>query len=465
MRISFKHIVTLAVLICCLFSEYELVSQNSANQDTEIVNDSKREEIQRYFGYELLLYRYLSLPYDVSINTNQTGNFVDIGFLYLFFIPVLLLLYARKRIMYYLAGILTILLLWIVSTSNGFIYSNSFQKIDSSHQGLDAYLNAVSFSSEPFTHLVAYMYKFSLLLYAPLLQFGEAVSGDEDYITYPFIFLFFLTVSAILSKKAVASSLTRKIFQVFLWVYSFYWFAFSGGIIWYGYILLIAGLFFIYYSIEDLDNTSHKNVLKKAFVSLGFIWLIMTAGLRTSDIQPGMGEMFFAKGLFNPVYYDFASKKVSKRQATDLIYSDVSQAFDQINRDKNSLVWRIGTPFSYFVENNNTRVIQDNQLGMFYRLLTQYPDKLELTTVLKASNIRYLFVDLNTHTIDYTPDKSLTSKFTLLLNFVINNPDLQLLATDRVVVKTDPSGNRVFVKDIMGEEIYQGGRYAIYRIN
>ena len=110
--------------------------------------------------------------------------------LYLFFIPVLLLLYARKRITYYLAGVFTIFLLWIVSTSNGFIYSNSFQKIDSSHQGLDAYLNTVSFSSEPFTHLIAYMYKISLLLYAPLLQFGEAVSGDEDYITYPFIFLF-----------------------------------------------------------------------------------------------------------------------------------------------------------------------------------------------------------------------------------------------------------------------------------
>ena len=101
-------------------------AQSNVKEASEnIVNDAKREEIQRYFGYELLLYRYLSLPYDVSTNVNQQGNFVDIGVLYILFIPILIVLLLRRRIWIQILVIVYLFFTWIISTSNSFVFSNS----------------------------------------------------------------------------------------------------------------------------------------------------------------------------------------------------------------------------------------------------------------------------------------------------------------------------------------------------
>lgn len=467
-KFPYRLILVLSVLILsslCADVQAQANAQNNTDPQ-EINNDSKREEIQRYFGYELLLYRYLSLPYDVSVNNNQQGNFVDIGILYLLFIPVLILVFARNRRWLYPIILLYLLFTWIISTSNAFLFSSSRGKVLTESQALQNYLKNVSFSDEPFAHMLGYLYKLSLTLYIPFAEIGLGLSGDKDAITYPVIFSLFIVMSLVLSKVLTSFSVKSRYFIIFFWIYSFYWLAFSGGIIWYGYILLLTGLLLIGMLIAKLRDRGDKwgGLLKKAFIVLGSIWATLAIAMRTSDIQPMMDQKYFAKAMFNPVFYDYASGKIDRDQSLDIIYADVSKAFNRINKDTSALVLRVGTSFSYFIDNNHKRIIQDNQLGLFHEIKKRYPDNLQLVDVLKASNIKYIMLDLNTASIDYTPDKSLTMKYREVLGFVLNNPYLKLLATDRVVGNRDASGDIMYSRRMFGEEIFQFGRYAIFEI-
>jgi len=69
-----------------------------------------------------------------------------------------------------------------------------------------------------------------------------------------------------------------------------------------------------------------------------------------------------------------------------------------------------------------------------------------------------------THTIDKTPEQSLTKKFNTFLNFIYQNPRLELMATNRVVKITRNDGGPSNVREVFGEQIINHGTFAIYRI-
>jgi len=458
-----RHIIFLLALLFIGFNAPELTSQ-SASSD-EIINDSKREEVQRYFGYELLLYRYLSLPYDVSVNVNQQGNFVDIGVLYILFFPLLIVVFLSRKRWGQLLAIGYLLFTWVIATSNAFVFSVSQGNIPGTRASIASYLSSVRFVDEPFGKMAAWLYQLSLFIYQPFERFGNMVSGDSDHITYPVIFSGFVLLSLLIAHLTQRRKPKVKGFIAFFWAYSFYWFAFSGGIIWYGYILLLMGVLVIPFLIGKLEERGFTQAarVQKLFVICGVLWLFFALAYRTSDIQPMMDKKFFAKGLFNPVYYDYAAGKIDEETSLDLIYPGVTKAFAKVNSD-NAYILRVGTSFNYFLKNNHKRVIMDNQLSLFHRLHTRYPDNLTKVDVLKASGIKYIFLDLNTASIDYTPDKSLTSKYSEILRFVVNNPYLKMLSTDRVVGNRNTNGQMIYTRNIYGEEIHQFGRYAIFEI-
>ena len=97
MKIS-KYIILLPLLIVLTtfyrvdvfaFQKDSLSVINPANEYTKKPEISaadllSREELHRYMGYEELLPKYISLPYDVTMNTNVPGQpFIDISFLFL----------------------------------------------------------------------------------------------------------------------------------------------------------------------------------------------------------------------------------------------------------------------------------------------------------------------------------------------------------------------------------------------
>jgi len=454
------------VLQLLFFSSADIFAQGDPETSETVDHDSKREEVQRYIGYETLLYRYLTLPFDTSLNVNEHGSFVEIGFLYILFIPVLLMFLARnKRLRYFLATILGTLILWIISASNSFLFSTSRSKINSSHESLDAYLRDIEFSAEPLAHLVAYLYKAALFLYAPFDQLGEAISGNKDGVTYPILFIAFILGSLIIEKIIRELSSPQRFVVILFWVYGFYWLAFAGGIIWYGYILLILGLFFILLLFDNLSEkeTPVSKYLNYSFIALASIWICLAFVNRVSNIQAVSNTAELGKGIFNTVFYEYGLGKINKTQSIDKVYPNASQGLKRINAFPNSTIWRVGTSFTYFIDNNTERVFMDNQLGLFYELYKKYPNNVELAEVFKASGVQFVIIDLNTAQIDKTPNKTLTDKYIKLMQFVANNPKLRMLATDRVLKRMNNSNKLEYFYGMFGD-IQQNGRYAIFEI-
>jgi hypothetical protein len=448
------------VLLLSIIAVPDVISQEEKRKFESF--DTKREEIQRYFGYELLLYRYLSTPYDINVNTTQSGNFVDIGFLFIVFIPILLLFLVQRRKWLYWLFLLYLIFLWIISTSNSFVFSHQKAKINTTQAELNDYLNTVAFSTEPLDIVVGKIHLFSQLVYTPFKKIGHTVSGDSDYITYPFLFLIFIIVSYFLVRTTRQLDQSLRYFIALTWMYAFYWLTFGGGIIWYGYILIPLLYLFItvLFGALKIKEPRVYKVLYPVFIALGIFWICIASVDRVSNIQPNIPAETLGKGIFNPTFYDYACGKITREQAINKLYPNIGNSLEKINSDRESYVWRVGTSMTYFIENNNNRVVMDNQLGLFHPLNYTYPDKEELVEVMKASGFKYLIMDLLTATIDNTPNKTLTTKFKALESFVKDNPKVRLLGTDRIVVSNN-NGQNEFNYGLYGQ-IYYPGRYAIF---
>ena len=112
-----KYLVLLSLTLSTVLP---LSSQEVIDNVEELSQqDGRREEIQRYFGYEDLLFRFTTLPYDASQNTNQVGRFVDIGYLLLALFPVIILglTYRNRRLFYGLTALFIVYLACLLCTS------------------------------------------------------------------------------------------------------------------------------------------------------------------------------------------------------------------------------------------------------------------------------------------------------------------------------------------------------------
>jgi hypothetical protein len=169
------------------------------------------------------------------------------------------------------------------------------------------------------------------------------------------------------------------------------------------------------------------------------------------------------KSIINANLFPYAVGVHDEQQTLDFASPYVSKALERINGD-NKYVYMIGTSFAFNIENNISRIFQDNLLAQYTRLVNRYEEKDILISALKSSDFGYIVVDLNTPTLDQTPEKSLTQKYQLLLNMLYANPDVSLIATDRVVEFIDTNGNPQKIANVFGESIVTPGTYAIYEI-
>ena len=453
------------ILLFCLLALMSLsLGAQSEIELTEVDSDPKREEVQRYFGYESLLFRYLTQPYDISINVNQQGDFVDIGFLYLMFIPLLLLALAFSNKLRFLIVLGSICALWIISVSNSFIYSpSSRHKIDT-HEKMSEYVQREHVSNELSSQIIGHIHHFGHKVYAPFDKLGSLVSGDKDLFTYPFLFLMFVIIGLALNFLLKEANNAVRLFLCFTYLYSFYWLLFGGGIIWYCYIMLPASLISVFALIKLLDRNKPRfaKFIRYAFYVMSFVWIVSAMSFRMAAGQSHTGKR--GVGMFNPVFYEYGTGKVSEEETLDMIYPRLSSALEYINSEDTSIIYKVGTSFNYFIKNNHERVYQDYQLGTFYWLLRQSKDKNNVADVLKASKIKYLILDLNTATIDHTPDKSLTKKYNSLRSYIDDNPTFKLLATDNIIkTRATPQDKLQYSYNTVGKT-HARGRYAIYEI-
>ena len=435
---------------------------------------SQREEIQRYFGYEILPFRYLSLPYDVTVNNNERAVFLDIGMLYFMFLPLLLLLYFSKRSKstFYLCLAVCLLVL-ILSCGNSFVFSKSAGEVKSTRSELSQYLlGDTGFLTEPISHFSAYIYYLISFIHEPLNSLTSMVSGSSDYITYPLLLGLFMLSLVLLRKLIYEKSLRDKILIIVFWCFFFYWIKYSAGIIWYGFVNLILcsliGLKLYQKEVTELKWTSQ--FLKILIPIVSIFWIVSAIALRMGEVQNNLEASDLGKSMFNPVFFRYQVGEYNANDVLNSFYPQFDKALSRMNSDSESLILRIGTSFTYFIKNNSERVLMDNQLGIFNILRNKYEDDDVLIDVLKASNFKYIIVDVNTPFIDKTPEGSLRKKYKKLRRFIRGNTNLKLLCTNRIIQETDPQTRqvknyyRMFPEPDTDSKVYYGGQYAIYEI-
>jgi len=192
--------------------EKKSTSSVKYKENTSIKKNSLiREEIQRYLGFETLFTRYITVPYDITMNTNVAGYYIDIGYIILMFLPIILIIGLKTRPIYGIITIITSFIFLILSTSNGIIIKNNFTRFDSNKE------NLLKFSSKNEVDgiidlIISEIYYTFEIIAQPINNFiDNTFSGNADYVTYPILILAFVALFFILEKRLQNSDKLLKL--------------------------------------------------------------------------------------------------------------------------------------------------------------------------------------------------------------------------------------------------------------
>ncbi len=470
LRFSFFILASLLSIVAIIAQQDGVVE---SAENTTIAEDKKvevysatREELHRYMGYEELLPKYFSLPYDVAMNTNIGGPFLDISYLFLLFLPILIL-FGIKNKMLKIATVGLMLLFMIISLPSGY-RSNKIVRVDEVGVTLSREIEMTPFMSMPLAHIKLQLTQVANSIYLPIHHnLINAISGEGDAVTYPIFFLLFCLVFFILRNRMKDTSKLTQILAYFFLVYCFLWLILGAGVIWYGLLMLPLGLIFV--GIDAMKKRKKTNFFKYAFFLFGSFWMICALTYRLgnytgslNDEQKALGgtQKEWKKGaVFNGTLL-YGLGRINKSGLVDILFPAYGDVLTQINSQPDALVYRIGTYFQYFISENNERVLEDNQLAFFDNTYNLVPDKLNLVQVLKDQGYRYLIVDYKVASIDRTPDESLRKKARRFEQFLRNNDALQIIGTDRVVLNSN--GQRVY--GVAGSKLISSGTFVAYKI-
>ena len=445
MRISMiKYILLfLAVWVSALAT-----GQNKNKQQTY------EEEIIRYLGYEETPVRYISLPYDATMSHNVEGNFMDIGFILLMFIPMLFVWRVKNNMWRFVLGLLCLLMV-VFSIGSSHVLSIGGAKVFNQGDLISEYIN----SENPgfLNRFVANVYHQLGQIYAPVANGIDFLTSSADHITYvvllAIIYLLYFAYSQYSSRKT-----GMYLMGALLLFYCFFMLILSAGIIWYGFLMF--PLLYLEVTKYASKSKSYRTLLLVAgglFIAIAYFLKVSNTNSRSDialgPVQPPVLAYNFSNARGNEVYEGY--------------FRNIGPALDQINAEDESLIYQAGTFTTYLIRNNNNRIFKDGILNIHNQLVDKYKRKSVVNKALKASGFKYIIVSPVLHIMDQTPDKSLTAKFQKMVSYLHNNPGLALLATDRLVRVADENGaphneyNFLFGNDV---EVLQNGQYAIFEI-
>lgn len=483
MKLAYKHIIlmlltgTLMLLLPGTYQQSNLVAQNqtelemaqAAQKAAEKEATAKerkaakkstaiREEIQRYIGYEPLLYRYITLPYDLTINTNVQGPFIEVGFLYLIFLPALLLLgFDKRKYLSIITMFLLFGLLIIFYSFNPLILGGA-----ETPEEIRAFLSGNSPEKGFWASIVGYLYLFGKEF--PLLN---NITADKDHFTYPVLIGLFAFVFLLIQERVKHKNITNRFLITFLMFYGFLFLVMTAGIVWYGYLFFAVTCILIItevYKYRKAKDWTRKYV----FYLCGFstiVWLLMVIPFRINNHNKGLLTEKNAMFMYEQSMIEYQAKQKNRKEVTETFFKNATKAFDIINADLDAQIIKIGTPFNFFITKSDERVVEDNQLNKMNDFFALMPNKVSMAKALRDAGYRYLIVDLNTHTLDRTPEKTLVKKFEKLLHFIYQNPNVEFMATDRLLKYDVPGSPEKYKLDygVYGD-IHIPGTYAIYRL-
>jgi len=431
----------------------------------KIISDDKRDEIQRYFGYEDLLFRYLTLPYDLSSNTNQQGRNVDFGYAIFMLLPIVFLglVYKHKRLFY--TSLIVLFLFLSLCLSYSFHFTPFHGQVNNHGAKWQSY--TANNDKSIIESLTTGFFNLSHYASRPIHALGNKISGNTDHSTYPILIALFLGMMWLVLSRLKLSSRGQFVASIFI-PFSFLWLLLSSGIIWYGFLIIplaLAGIVHYCYNCK-FKNYASQNIIKNIILTMLVLWICMCWVGRVSNIntlQAGSDANHIGKGIVDNNTFQYSTGIINAQQSRAKSYANINDALEKVNSN-DALIYQVGTFFAFDIKNNSERLFQDNTLPQFFWLVKVLKEKGQIIDAMKASNFKYILIDLYTHTLDKTPERSLTDKYKLLLNVVYQNPKVKLMATDRIIEVKQEDGSKARVSEVFGENIFYFGSYAIYEI-
>ena len=475
--INCKALLSLFVFGICFFNgeiTYAFQQDSTSNKQAIIDSANKieissdvREELHRYIGYEELLPRYLSLPYDIIMNTNIAGPFIDIGFFFLLFFPIFLLLGLKNKLLKVLTALLMILFL-IISVPTGY-RSNKILAVNQVETAVAIELSQITFIEAPAIYLKLHLTRLANSIYQPIhVNIIQVYSGEGDAITYAIVFLLFLLIFFLLTNRLKNASMGKQMLSYFFLMYGFLWLLLGTGVTWYGIFMLPLGLILI--GIGALKTNQSSKFLKYTFLTLSTLWIISSTAYRFANYPLPLSPKKISEGFDQAKYNTSAIHQgplmyglgiADKSRLMELLFPQYEPVLRRINSNPEAKIYRIGTYFNYFIDRNNERVFQDNQLTNLDRYIKRFPnDKLRAVEAMKKNGYKYIILDMHVASIDRTPDASLRKKARDLGLFLVNNSGLKPIGTDRVVINRE--GQRVY--GLSGQEIIHKGTFIVYEL-
>ena len=399
----------------------------------------KYEEIRRYLGYESGVIRFISLPYDLAMKTNVKLWSADTGILFLILLPVLMIAAGGGLLPNVLRMIAAVLFL-IVSV----ISVNSFKAPFSLQQAIDS-LQATAFTGAPAFEFLAPLL---ISMKKIVLNAGELLLPIYHYLTvqtlgFSFMLVMLSSVLFFLLFRNFWSSSDTNVRSLMALTFTILitWMILASGIFWYGMagfalLALLTGLFANKAAVADYKfNTIFiGSVIACWFILiLPFQFMPMRFTMAAKDPQGNY------RGFIDAPFGRYALGAASEKEVFRQFFQPAEQSIiNTINNNRNARVLNVATFLTYHINDNDKRVITDNQLGVFEKMYAGVNgDKNALIDEMKRKEIRYVLVSLYTPTLDMTPEQSLRKKYSNLMNALVNNPRATLLFTNRVVERPD----------------------------
>lgn len=445
--------------------ELDIIKLSQSQTSMTESGTSSNEDLGRYFWYEKWVNNYLKLPYNLTMQTNQRGEYTDITFIYLALIPLILFLSFKSGVF-----------VW-----GAFIYL---------------------------------LFPLFFFFYLPINQFFTYYfSQFELPFWYAVIFIFFLLpfLYFIYTLKKDKFSVLFKLNLVFGMFYVFLWTISAFGIVWYGvvmyYSILFAFSIALYYLCDNDDTQEFKVQFFQFFGSVVVFWIISTYFFLStfphgfnnlkessySHFKAGMYNNYIAIFEAQPTYYnvlvelniqkekqpelvDYIISKTNNPQIKEVFSQNnisdliaLNEALKQLSNLENpentqtlrvlkseaknlrsqlykkvlypskefqntKWIYRIGTFLKYFIANNHSRLLEDS---LVFDFETYFYDEEDLNVWIERMKkvwVEYFLVDLNAATIDKDPARNLTKRYEKLLA-TFTSDKLELIHTDSICLK------------------------------
>ena len=427
------------------------------------VAKTRREELQRYMGFETGLPLYLSLPYDLAMNTNLPGLiYLDIGFLWLLLLPLLLLSVKpgnRRKNWLFLLLMLLLLLASILS-----VYVTKATPI----------LPGALADAQPegFRHSVGGMYEAWMNMLINLARSGQGIYGWLSHFGFSssLAALLLLVAAAVwlASEKLRMMPAVLKGLLAFVVAYLFLWLLLGNGIPWYAFpALAVLPVFAVYYFERPKQFLGIANArFSGYFIGLSSgLYFLLNLSLHFSNPERGPDRHL----IFKTPFIQYATRSMDWEETLAAFNPFYLEALKYLNRDPSEKVYRVGTYMQYHILQNDRRVLEDNQLGQFDEVVSKLSDQNYFLQVLRDNGFRYILYDLNSASLDQTPEQSLRKKNIAFLNLLLDPGEIKLVVTDRIV--EDPGGGMVQLpggavpgKPGLSGKVAFAGSFALFEI-